>query len=140
MDASEPVTDKQRSKLLEAACEIRDEAYAPYSRYPVGAAVLAEDGRIFTGVNVENAVYGLGICAEVSAIVTAASNGVRRILAVAVCTSNIGSPCGACRQVISEFADDIPVWLSDGKGTVRETSMHLLLPDQFGPDHLPPIV
>jgi cytidine deaminase len=140
MDASEPVTEEQRSQLLEAACEIRDEAYAPYSRYLVGAAVLAEDGRIFTGVNVENAVYGLGICAEVAAIVTAASNGVRRILAVAVCTNNIGSPCGACRQVISEFADDIPVWLSDGKGNVRETSMHLLLPDQFGPDHLPPVV
>jgi cytidine deaminase len=139
MDVSEPVTEEQQSQLLEAACEIRDEAYAPYSRYLVGAAVLAKDGRIFTGVNVENAVYGLGICAETAAIVTAASNGVRNILAVAVCTSNIGTPCGACRQVISEFAGDIPVWLSDDQGNVRETSMHLLLPDQFGPDHLPPV-
>ena len=140
MTTIEQVTDEQRDALLEAACDIRKQAHAPYSKYPVGAAILADDGRVFTGVNVENAVYGLGICAERAAIFTAAAVGVRRIAAVAVCTENIGSPCGACRQVLSEFAGDIPVWLSDTSGNVRQTFLHLLLPDQFGPDHLPAVV
>ena len=139
MTSAEKVTDEQRDTLLEAACQIREQAYAPYSKYPVGAAILTEDGRVFTGVNVENAVFGLGICAERAAIFTAAAAGVRKIVAVAVCTENIGSPCGACRQVMSEFAGDIPVWLTDTSGNVRETSLHKLLPDQFGPGHLPPI-
>ncbi len=133
----EQITDEQRDVLLEAACEIREQAYAPYSRYAVGAAILSEDGRVFSGVNVENAVLGLGICAERSAIFTAAAAGVRKILAVAVCTENIGTPCGACRQVLSEFADDIPIWLSDHRGNMRQTSLDILLPDQFGADHLP---
>jgi cytidine deaminase len=133
----EQVTDEQRDRLLETACEIRERAYAPYSRYAVGAAILSEDGQVFSGVNVENAVLGLGICAERSAIFTAASAGVRRIVAVAVCTENIGSPCGACRQVLSEFAGDIPIWLTDDQGNVRQTSLDTLLPDRFGPDHLP---
>ena len=124
--------------LLKEACAIRKQAYAPYSRYPVGAALLADDGRIFTGVNVENAVYGLGICAERSAIFQAVASGVRKIVAAAVCTANIGTPCGACRQVLSEFADDMPIWLSDEKGNVRQTSLQALLPDQFGANQLPP--
>jgi cytidine deaminase len=138
MTTIEQVTDEQRDELLKAACEIRERTYAPYSRYNVGAAILTEDGRVFTGANVENAVYGLGICAERTAIFKAATAGVRRILAVAVCTENIGSPCGACRQVMSEFAGDIPVWLSDTSGNIRQTTLHSLLPDQFGPGHLPP--
>lgn len=132
-----PVTEEQRDILVKAACEIRKQAYAPYSRYQVGAAILCEDGQIVTGVNVENAVFGLGLCAERSAIFTSVAFGVRRILAVAVCTENGGSPCGACRQVLNEFAGDIPIWMSDSQGNVRETTLHTLLPDQFGADFLP---
>ena len=135
--SEERVSEEQREMLLKAACEIRHEAYAPYSRYLVGAAILCRDGRIVTGVNVENAVLGLGVCAERNAVFTAAAFGVRRILAVAVCTENGGSPCGACRQVLSEFAGDIPIYLSDTKGNVRETTLYTLLPDMFGPDYLP---
>ena len=132
-----PVTDEQRDILVNAACEIRKQAYAPYSRYQVGAAILCEDGQIVTGVNVENAVFGLGLCAERSAIFTSVAFGVRRVLAVAVCTENGGSPCGACRQVLNEFAGDIPIWMSDSQGNVRESTLHTLLPDQFGADFLP---
>lgn len=138
MAISEQEIEGLREKLIQAACEIREEAYAPYSRYSVGAALLSEDGQVFTGVNVENAVFGLGICAERAALFTAAAAGVRRIVAVAVCTENVGTPCGACRQVLSEFAEDVPVWLSDVHGNVRRTSLHSLLPDRFGADHLPP--
>lgn len=131
------VTDEKIEALIKAACEIRDKAYAPYSNYHVGAAILADDGRIFTGVNVENASYGLTICAERAAVFSAITAGARRLLAVAICTEYGGSPCGACRQVMSEFAGDIPVWLSDSTGKARETSLHTLLPDHFGPNHLP---
>lgn len=130
------VTEEQREMLLREACEVRVRAYAPYSDYQVGAAILTDDGRVFTGVNVENAAYGLTNCAERSAIFSAVTAGARRILAVAICTDNAGSPCGACRQVMSEFAGDIPVWLSDGAGLVRETTLYALLPDHFGPEHL----
>lgn len=130
------VTDEQRDALIDAACEARAQAYAPYSNFKVGAAVLAEDGRIFTGVNVENASYGLTICAERSAVFTAATAGVRHLLAIAICAEDAASPCGACRQVLSEFAKDIPVWLSDTQGATRRTSLHTLLPDHFGPEHL----
>lgn len=131
------VTDEQKETLIKAACEVREKAYAPYSKYRVGAAILAEDGRIFTGVNVENASYGLTICAERTAVFSAITAGARQLLAVAICTEFVGSPCGACRQVMSEFAGDIPVWLCDSTGKARETSLHTLLPDHFGPDHLP---
>ena len=131
------VTDEQREELIKAACEIRPQAYAPYSRYQVGAAILCDDERVITGVNVENAVLNLGACAERSAIFTAVGEGVRRILAVAVCTENGGSPCGACRQMISEFAGDIPIYMSDADGNVREATLYELLPDQFGSDFLP---
>ena len=133
------VSAKQKEELIDAACAAREQAYAPYSRYQVGAALLADDGRIFSGVNVENVSYGLTICAERTAVFTAATAGVRKILAVAVCTENAGSPCGACRQVMHEFAGDIPVWLVDGENNVRETSLGTLLPDHFGPDYLPAV-
>jgi len=132
------VTEEQLEILLKAACEVRERAYAPYSNYSVGAAILTDDGRVFTGVNVENAAYGLTNCAERSAVFSAVTAGARRLVAVAICTENAGSPCGACRQVMSEFAGDIPVWLSDGAGQVRETTLYTLLPDHFGPEHLHP--
>ena len=130
------VTETQRDELIASAKKMRALAYAPYSNYQVGAAILAEDGRIFTGVNVENSSYGLSICAERTAVFKMISAGVQCILAVVVYTENGGSPCGACRQVLTEFADDIPVWLSDALGHTRQTTLYALLPDHFGPEHL----
>lgn len=131
-----PISEAEKSALLAAAHQARPQAYAPYSNYLVSAAILAEDGRIFTGVNVENASYGLTICAERNAIGQAAAAGVRHIRAAVVLTENGGTPCGACRQVLSEFADDIPIWLADAQGNLRQTSLHTLLPDHFGPEKL----
>jgi cytidine deaminase len=124
------VTEEQKKALLETAYQVRERAYARYSHYKVGAAVLAEDGRIFSGVNIENASYGLTICAERAAVFSAITAGAQRILAIAVCAENC-SLCGACRQVLTEFAGDIPVWQSDPAGHVRETTLHALLPDFF---------
>lgn len=126
------ISETDRDALLSAAAAIRAQAYAPYSHFTVGAAVLGEDGQIYTGVNVENASYGLTICAERTAVVKAVTAGVQRIVAVAVCTENGVSPCGACRQVLAEFADDIPVWLCDAAGQVRELTLNQLLPHCFG--------
>lgn len=130
------ITNEQRDSLIQAAIEVREKAYAPYSRYRVGAAILVADGRIFTGVNVENASYGLTICAERTAVYKAISEGYQQILAVVVATENAGSPCGACRQVLAEFATDVPVWLVDVTGNGRETTLYTLLPDHFGPEQL----
>jgi cytidine deaminase len=130
------VTDVQKNALIEAACAVRENAYAPYSNYLVGAAILVEDGRVFTGVNVENVSFGLSICAERTAVFKAVSEGFRKILAVAICTATAGSPCGACRQVLFEFSGDIPVWYTDTKGTVIESSLNYLIPDCFEPGHL----
>ncbi|CUS03234.2 Cytidine deaminase [Candidatus Promineifilum breve] len=133
------ITEELRDRLIAAACEARTRAYAPYSRFTVGAALLADDGRVYTGVNVENASYGLTVCAERNAVGTMAGAGGRRVLALAVCTANGVTPCGACRQVLSEFVDhagDAPVWIVDGRGNVRDTTMATLLPDSFGPRHL----
>lgn len=129
-----------RDSLIEAACQVRANAYVPYSHYAVGAAILTEDGRVFTGVNVENASFGGTICAERSALVKAVTDGARKIAAVAVCTSNGVAPCGLCRQVLSEFAtpdQDPPVWMSDSAGNVRETTLFSLFPNSFGPLDLP---
>lgn len=133
------IAEEQQTVLIEAACRARAEAYAPYSSYRVGAAILTDDGRIYTGVNVENASYGLSMCAERTAVFKMVSEGGRRIVGAAVCTENGGSPCGACRQVLAEFAGDAPVWLADTAGNVRRTTVHALLPDHFGPEHLPPV-
>ncbi len=130
------VTDTQKKALIAAAVAARENAYAPYSRYRVGAAILVPGGEIVTGANVENASYGLSNCAERSAVFTAVSRGAREILAVAVATENAGSPCGACRQVLAEFGADIPVLLVDATGAGRETTLYTLLPDHFGPEHL----
>ena len=130
------VTEVQKKALIEAACKAREQAYAPYSNYLVGAAILVGNGRIVTGCNVENASYGLSNCAERTAVFKAVSEGERELLAVAVCTENGGSPCGACRQVLTEFSGDVPVWLTDTQGNLRETTLYALLPDHFGPEHL----
>lgn len=130
------ITPEQRTALIDAAVTARASAYAPYSNYAVGAALLMANGRIVTGVNVENSSYGLSNCAERTAVFKAVSEGERRILAVAVATENAGSPCGACRQVLTEFAGDVPVYLVNAQGQGRETTLYQLLPDHFGPEHL----
>ena len=91
-------------ELISAARAARRNAYVPYSRYAVGAAVLAKSGKVYAGCNIENAAYPTGLCAERVAIFKAVSEGERELVALAVVTSNAGSPCGACRQVFSEFA------------------------------------
>ncbi len=123
--------------LAAAAQAARSRAYTPYSRYQVGAAVLCEDGEVFTGCNIENAVYPLTCCAERVAMFNAISSGRRSFLALAVATSNGGSPCGSCRQVMHEFGPEMPVFILDEFGLVRMTSVAELLPDSFGAAQLP---
>jgi cytidine deaminase len=121
-----------------AAAEARERAYAPYSGFLVGAAVKADDGRVFTGVNVENASYPLSVCAERTAVQRAVAEGVRRLVAVAVVASNDEPtwPCGGCRQVLLEFGPDMTV-VSQGLGGSRsERPLRELLPEAFGPGDL----
>jgi len=121
-----------RQKLLEAAREAAGRAYAPYSRFRVGAALLLPDGAVITGANVENRSYGLTNCAERSALFTAVSAGCREFLALAVFTADSKlpvPPCGACRQAISEFAGaDLPVLFSGSSGERVETTLGQLYP------------
>jgi homotetrameric cytidine deaminase len=122
--------------LREAACAARDAAYAPYSRFAVGAAVETSDGRRFTGANVENASYGLTVCAERNAVFAAVLAGARALAAVAVCGPDGAStpPCGACRQVLAEFgAPDVPLSYARGDGTWADTTLGALLPAAFAP-------
>jgi len=131
-------TDDSRRKLVQAAQDARQWAYAPYSNYRVGAALLSASGRVYDGVNVENAAYPNGICAERVAVFKAVSEGEREFTAIAVVTDNGGSPCGACRQVLSEFGLDTILVIADGEGRVlQETTVGGLLPGAFGPQHLP---
>ncbi len=125
------LSDPERALLVRQALEARERAYAPYSGYRVGAALLGKSGRIFTGSNVENAAYPLSTCAERAAVVKAVSEGEREFVALAVATANGGSPCGACRQILREFAHDLPLLIADGNGAYRETSLATLLPDSF---------
>jgi cytidine deaminase len=132
------LTDEFRQKLIESSLGARHWAYAPYSKYMVGAALLTSSGKIYDGVNVENAVYSTTICAERVAIFKAVSEGERKFTAIAVATSNGGTPCGACRQVLSEFGLDIQVLIVNGEGIVeQETTVAELLPGAFGPQDLP---
>jgi cytidine deaminase len=120
-----------RKGLVAQAMRARERAYAPYSNYKVGAALLSASGRVYTGCNVENAVYPLCTCAERTAVVRAVSEGEREFVALAVATENGGSPCGSCRQVLREFGLDIVVLIADAAGTYRETTVAELLPDSF---------
>jgi len=134
------IDDRQRSALLAAAREAAGRAYCPYSKFPVGAAILTDQGEIFSGCNVENASYGLTICAERSAVFQAiARTGIPlRITAVLVYTptQTPTAPCGACRQVLNEFGPDAEFFgVCDGPGVI-ETTLQALLPDAFGPHNL----
>lgn len=127
-----------RQELSSRAQAAYGKAYVPYSHYPVGSAALFSSGEIYSGCNVENASYGLTVCAERNAIFQAVARGERNLIgiAIAVPTEVFPSPCGACRQVIREFTEDCPVILINGKGEMKETSLKVLLPDAFGPEFL----
>ena len=130
-------TKNDYKQIIALANEARQHAYAPYSNYPVGAALRTTTGRVYTGVNIENAAYPTGICAERVAVFKAVSEGEREFEVIAVVTDNGGSPCGSCRQVLSEFGLDTLVLIADGKGTVvQETTVGELLPEAFLPKHV----
>jgi cytidine deaminase len=134
-----PKADSRGQELIRRAMQVRARAYAPYSNYPVGAALLGRSGQVYEGVNVENAAYPTSMCAERSAIFHAVSSGEREFEAIAVVTPNAGSPCGACRQVLSEFGLDLVVYIADGEGRlVTQTTVGELLPLAFRPSHLNP--
>ncbi|HEY67245.1 MAG: cytidine deaminase [Chloroflexi bacterium] len=120
-----------REGLIAQAQAARGRAYAPYSGYTVGAALLGKSGRVYTGCNVENAVYPLGICAERVAVVKAVSEGEREFVALAVVTKSGAAPCGACRQTLREFGGEIVILIADATGDYRETTLAELLPDGF---------
>ncbi len=127
-------TDQSLASLIEQAVVQRTLAYAPYSSFAVGAAVEAVDGRIFTGCNVENGSYGLSLCAERVALVRAVAAGIRQFTRIVIVATPLAPPCGACRQVMSEFfGDDVLVYSVDAAtpGTVRSWTMDQLLPDRF---------
>jgi cytidine deaminase len=126
------INDKKRQELIREANQVRSKAYAPYSNYHVGAALLTKRGQIFTGVNVENAAYPDSICAERSAIFSAVSAGEREFEAIAVATRNGGAPCGSCRQVLAEFGLDIEILLADeGENLLQQSTVRELLPGAF---------
>jgi cytidine deaminase len=121
------------AELVKKAIGAMGNAYAPYSRYKVGAAVLTSRGEIFTGANVENASYGLTVCAERTAVFNAVTHGHRKIAAVAVVVSKGGRavPCGACLQVLAEFGRSVRIILADRKGGFGVTTLGALLPAAF---------
>jgi cytidine deaminase (EC 3.5.4.5) len=133
------LTTRVKEELIRKANEAREQAYAPYSRYQVGAAVLTADGQVFTGCNIENAAFPSSLCAERVAIFKAVSEGHRQLRVIAVVTSNGGSPCGGCRQVMREFGGkQLIVLIADGSGALlEEFTLEELLPRSFGPEELP---
>jgi len=131
------LTKREKQSLIELANAARVHAYVPYSRYPVGAALRTKTGKIYTGINVENAAYPQTMCAERVAIFKAVSEGEKEFEAIVVVTENGGSPCGGCRQVMAEFGLNTIVLLADAEGSlVKETSVKELLPEAFTPEKL----
>ncbi|NBU88137.1 MAG: cytidine deaminase [Betaproteobacteria bacterium] len=129
----------EESAWMQAALEARERAYAPYSRFAVGAAVVDEQGRVHQGCNVENAAYPEGVCAEAGAISAMVLAGGRRITALAVAgvSPQPVTPCGGCRQKLREFAGaELPILVGDPSGLRLRTTLAQLLPESFGPDHL----
>ncbi|KXK11386.1 MAG: cytidine deaminase [Chloroflexi bacterium OLB14] len=131
------MTKEEKQSLIDLANEARRRAYIPYSNYPVGAALRTKSGRLYTGVNVENAAYPQTMCAERVAIFKAVSEGEKEFEVIAIVTNNGGAPCGGCRQVMAEFSLDMIVLLANGEGKLtKETTVNELLPDAFTPRHL----
>ncbi len=128
MDLSAATVDR----LVNTARSVQRNAYAPYSRFAVGAAVLAEDGRVFAGCNVENSSFGLTICAERNAVAAAVAAGARPVAVAVATTADLFPPCGACRQVLAEFDPTMPVILVGAEGSARDlTTLDALLPKFF---------
>ena len=138
------MAELDRGELIRQALEVQESAYAPYSEYYVGAAVLADSGKIYTGVNVENASYPAGVCAERNAVSHAAACGERKLTAIAIVGGKLGknvnypSPCGICRQVMREFCDpkEMMVLLARTPEDYKEMTLEELLPVSFGPEDL----
>jgi len=129
----------EMNRLIEEAKSARELAYVPYSRFQVGAALLAEDGTVYRGCNIENAAYSMCNCAERTALFKAVSEGERNFKALAVVADTQGpvAPCGACRQVISELCKpDMEVILTNLKGDIRKLTVRDLLPEAFAPSDL----
>ena len=132
-----PFTDEDRHSLIELANAARVHSYAPYSHYPVGAALRTKSGLIYTGVNIENAAYPTGVCAERVAVFKAVTEGELDFEAIAVVTENGGSPCGSCRQVLAEFGLETLVFIADGTGKlIKSATVGELLPEAFQPHHV----
>ena len=132
------LTAEEKNLLIDSCLEAKNNAYAKYSNFRVGAALMSEDGKVFTGCNVENVSYGLTICAERTAYVKAVSEGVQKFKGIAVCTDVKGrlvSPCGACRQFMSEF-NDIEIIMTNNEKERKETTLSELLPMAFDDDAL----
>ena len=128
-------SDEDLCRLARLAMQ---KSYSPYSKYAVGAALLSADGRVYTGCNIENASYGLTNCAERTAVFKAVSEGVTEFTAIAIASNGaLPYPCGACRQVLNEFAPGIRLLVTGNGGEVEETTLPQLLPHGFGPKDLP---
>ena len=127
-----------QSGLIAAAQKAKANAYAPYSKFKVGAALLAKNGKVYLGCNVENASYGLTCCAERNAVFQAVSDGQRKFQAIAIVSDSLepAAPCGACRQVLNEFSPEMEVSMAGAKGQVKTRKLKELLPDSFGPKSL----
>ena len=127
------MTASDQSDLIRHACEARQRAHAPYSKFLVGAALITDSGEIISGCNVENASYGLTICAERVVFGTAVAAGHRRFQALAIATSGGHPPCGACRQFAAEFCEGLLILLidADHPDRITETNLHDLLPGRF---------
>ncbi len=127
------VDETLERKLINAACKARENAYAPYSSFKVGAAILSNSGKIFTGCNVENSSFSGTCCAERVALYNAVSQGERKFLAIAVVIEGegLGSPCGICRQILAEFRADMKVLMANTKGEYNVESLALLFPHPF---------
>jgi cytidine deaminase len=131
------LSEQEKQSLVDLANTARQRAYVPYSHYPVGSSLRTKTGRIFTGVNVENAAYPQTMCAERVAIYKAVSEGEKEFEVITVVTDNGGSPCGGCRQVMAEFGLDTIVILAEGNGRIiKETTVKELLPEAFTPGYL----
>jgi len=126
---------EQKVDLMRIASQVRKWAYVPYSNYRVGAAVLTDSGRIYDGINIENAAFPVTICAERTAIFKALSNGERKFQAIAIVTKDGGMPCGSCRQVMAEFSPEMVVIVADDNGKITaEKKLSDLLPGAFSAD------
>lgn len=126
-----------KSELIKEALKAKEKAYVPYSNFHVGAALLTEDGQLYTGCNIENAAFGPSVCAERTAIFKAVSDGHRKVKEIAIVgDSNYSYPCGVCRQVLREFGKDATIYVANSEDDYREYKLEDLLPNSFGPDDL----